>query len=149
MQSEIKFRGKRVDTGEWVYGNLLKLESGFFTDNNDKAYEWYIIPTITNGCWSKNNLMLKFISPCFEVIPETVGKYTGLKDKNGKEIYEGDIFKWEDSAFGYIKYKDGSFYLKIAEIYSPWLRVIKHKLENELEVIGNVYNNPELLQEVE
>jgi len=85
----------------------------------------------------------------YPVVEETVGRYTGLNDKNGKEIYEGDIFKWEDNTFGYIKYKDGSFYLKIAEIYSPWLRVIKHELENELEVIGNIYDNPELLQEVE
>lgn len=73
-------------------------------------------------------------------------QYTGLKDKNGREIYEGDILYWDDNISGVIKYKDGSFYFEtVDEFYSSWLRVIKHDLETRMEVIGNIYENPELL----
>lgn len=148
MQSEIKFRGKRADTGEWVYGNLLKLESGFFTDNKDKAYEWYIIPAITNGSWNKNNLMLKFISPCFEVIPETVGQYTGLKDKNDEEIYGGDIAKVMDMTLAVVRYSEnrGAYYLECENKIGDVGLICQY---DTIEVIGNIYDNPELLQEVE
>ena len=82
-------------------------------------------------------------------------QYTGLKDKNGKEIYDGDVIRWSsEDEIGVVKYQDAAFYLETnvpdnighsSKFYSPWLRVIKHDLENELEVIGNIYENPELL----
>lgn len=138
----IKFRGKRVDNGEWVEG-LICYNSGGHPNNIeqcgfDKPYEGV-----------------------FEVIPETVGQFTGLTDKNGKEIWDGDILQFtyqdriEENGRGEVKgavtFENGGFYVKENfpytyedEMSSPdtlngWL-----KSEN-CYIIGNIHDNPELL----
>ncbi|MCM1301981.1 MAG: YopX family protein [Bacteroides cellulosilyticus] len=139
MTREIKFRGKRLDNGEWVCGDLIENQGRFFiyhasseiTLNDDESGKITITAT--------------------EVDPATVGQYTGLKDKNGKEIYEGDILEryneegitmhinYFGSQFGCIQHWDGVD--NEGSLYP-----LDNYLTEEWEVIGNIHDNPELLK---
>ncbi|MDY4592599.1 MAG: YopX family protein [Eubacteriales bacterium] len=130
---EILFRGKRVDNGEWVYGDFL-------TDGID--YTTAIRVHNANG-----------FGTVIAVIPETVGQYTGLPDKNGKKIFEGDIVKTKK--YGkIIEHSCVNDYDIFKVVYEPCVFRLKnaHRGFNlvgngvEYEVIGNIHDNPELLK---
>lgn len=125
MNREILFKGKRVDNGEWVegfycprpYSHFPCEPSIFPIDTIDK--EWYGI----------------------EVILETVGQFTGLTDKNGVKIFEGDI----------IKYKENLFEIKYSTEQARYLAVLTNGVFDPVamqncEVVGNVFDNSELLK---
>ena len=161
---EILFRGKRIDNGEWLEGSFL----------NDRDGSFYICPAVSDisygdggnrrriGCW-------------YKVDPSTVGQYTGLKDKNGKRIFEGDIVRytfdspddptatknglkvrtgrifWSDwrSSFAVTAGRNGSASLNNdVACYVRGRQIYEYvRGANTVEVIGNVHDDSELLEE--
>lgn len=125
---EILFRGKRVDNGEWVFGDL---------EHNGKN-----VPKWVNGN---------------EIVPESVGQFTGLTDKNGKKIFEGDIVKEWSSHWKTPLKTEINIYEVVCE-YLGSLHLIRKTEYGEnstplyrrsvVEVIGNIYDSPELLEEL-
>lgn len=129
MNDRFLFRGKRLDNGEWVQGGLSWFNNG--SGSYFIACHW--------------GLEKKYPDD-IEVDPATIGQCTGLKDKNGKLIFEGDICQYETGGICYIYWNDeqANFDLKgvnygyvslIFDIYSAC----------RMEIIGNIHDNPELL----
>ena len=131
----IIFRGKRIDNGEWVCGFIVKMFGTYHIIDKDDE------------------------NTAYEVIPETVGQHTGLKDKNGKRIFEGDILSipFEEDRSPYeensIYYENGEVYFD-TERYGWYVRFREYNDEislweydnTDIEVISNIYDNPELLK---
>jgi hypothetical protein len=128
---EIKFRGKRIDNGEWVYGLLLRNKLGVYIITEGNPHE----------CTQYGYIE---ISEYARVNPETVGQLTGLEDRNGKEIYEGDIVIGDagiECAVDWDK-ENARFHangIRVKQVGIPAEAFVRR------EVIGNIYSNPELL----
>ncbi len=109
----IKFRGKRKDNGEWVYGSLIVNPPYDLNDGTHKPSRLYNFIQEQKIKWNNQERCWRF--EVYEVDPETVGEFTGLCDKNGKEIYEGDIVKapaMEENAIGEIIWEMNCFVIK-------------------------------------
>lgn len=145
MTREIKFRGKSTDTREWVYGDLLHIAKGnlIYFGSSTETTEPYIE-------MNSNVAVELFIDEIGVVNKESIGQFTGKTDKNKKYIYEGDIVKvyakdgtfdivvkWDNDAMAFMAcYVDGN------QGPFSWFTNL---LVYELEVIGNVFDNPDLI----
>ncbi|EEO2018254.1 hypothetical protein G6K79_000089 [Listeria monocytogenes] len=132
--SEIEFRGKRIDNGEWVYGNLMQFEDSatfIFADERKGA------STLTYAHFIINNM--------HAIDEKTIDQYTGLKDKNGKKIFEGDV-GWDEhnECYGIVKFEEGKF------LY-VWENIAEDLWEvaDSIEIYGNIHENPDLLEVAE
>ena len=123
MEREIKFRGKRIDNREWIYGYAI-------------YNQWHNTYKIDTGLYGVSSAT---------VDPSTIGQYTGLKDHNENDLYEGDVFtvgankkvfecRFERGCF--VAYLDGKQYGIIGELHEMYIKVI-----------GNIHEHPELLKQ--
>lgn len=136
---QIKFRGRKSN-GEWLYGDLVH-------NVGVGASSALIFPEEAHDSWDR-----------YIVLTDTIGQFTGLHDKNGKEIYEGDIVKWiltmpeigvnggyeeyDTEEIGEIKWDAGA--LQLGEYCAAGFA---YESEDYAEVLGNIHDNPELLNE--
>ena len=147
---EIIFRGKRLDNGEWA--------EGFYISHLNACH--YIIPFRTGGYEAMDNSF--YVHKWFEVDPSTIGQYTGLKDKNGKRIFDGDILhiaKIADALGGYYR-PPLDYHVNVVVKWDlcawMWETLCEDKRYisfpdawclYECEIIGNAHDNQELLKE--
>ena len=146
---EILFRGKRVDNGEWVIGYYVQKQDPLLVG---AAYHC-ILTQEKDSC----GCLMSTVS-WYNVTPESIGQYTGVKDKNGKRVYEGDIVVAHitQNALTHtekykgiyeVKYHDKHCYFYLAKrknnilFDGNWRYFL-----SEIEVIGNIHDNPELLE---
>lgn len=129
MKREILFRGKRVDTGEWIYGDLIKhsiidpfkyiaIGAGYKIDNPE-------------------------IGKAIKVLPSTVGQFTGMTDKNGNRIFEGDIYSMGEKNILYVVIFDKSQFIG-KQVRNRSLAGLEY-WKSDIEIVGNIHDNPELL----
>lgn len=130
---EILFRGKHAVSGEWIFGDLLCSNGNYYIHEKGKPIVSYVSPMAAFG---------------------TVGQYTGLTDKNGKKIFEGDIIKDKELRriymIGYnedlMKYAFLYYHKELKNIYCGGF--VSKSDGKSIEVIGNIHDNPELLEDI-
>lgn len=131
---EGEFRGRRLDNGEWIEGDLVR-----HYENQRRFILYGQMAYTYTECGIERLVSERF----HEVDPATVGQYTGLRDEDGKKIYEGDIVLISDTHTVFVEYSEEraafAFTCKNRPMCADFLEVY-------YEVIGNIHDNPELLK---
>ena len=134
---EIRFRGKRVSNGEWVHGGIVKSFHPNFPTESEVAF-FAQRPNAYAICVNNKDYFVK---------QGTIGQFTGMKDKRGNKIYEGDIVKTNIDLMGIVRFDIGYYFEWITDsLVSMWNKDMKVWVEWGLEVIGNIYENKELIE---
>lgn len=136
---QIKFRGKRIDNLEWVFGDLIENQGRFFIYHS------------TSETTIKDNDNGYITIEAVEIDNSTIGQFTGLTDKEGKEIYEGDILDFHNMLFNSVAIyneEESAFCLKLIGSKLNGFNSIGsyQSLGYELTILGNRWDNPELLK---
>ena len=135
MAREHLYKAKRKDCGEWVFGDLL---------HPDLYGNGYAIEDFTKG---KNN--------CFDIDENTICEYTNKTDKNGTKVFEGDICQFREWSkgdmcwIGEVHYEHQQYVIsgnKNKECETPFTLTMSRFISEDIEVIGNKFDNPELLE---
>lgn len=149
---QIKFRGKRLKDGKWIYGSLADYSMRILNTSVKKKIIFDNIASFATDNFG-------FVVNDHEVDPETIGQFTGLIDRNGKEIYEGDIIRYSDSLglsfISPVAFYEGRFGIRMK--YTSAHATLDRKgnyndghchvdYTIEYEVVGNIYDNPELME---
>ena len=134
MDREILFRGKSIGIGVWLYGKLFNY--GLMAPSNVPCIS-VCVPTSWKEAYN-----------FYAVNPDTIGQYTGLKDKNGKQIFEGDVVIIAEKLKAKVIYYDGAY--RMQSEFSPTPRDTTDMgymmREFSVCVIGNIHDNPELIK---
>ena len=131
---EILFRGKRIDNGKWVYGSLIQ--------RNIWGHIFPVIRAEDNGFDNYKE---------WEVIPETIGQYTGFDDKNGVKVFDGDVVEctstW-DKANMVVIFEDGEYRLVLCDKYKNYTSGRGYYSIGcfDKKVIGNIHDNTEVTE---
>ncbi|MDQ7094191.1 YopX family protein [Desulfosporosinus sp. PR] len=137
---KILFRGKSVRTGEWVYGSLIKLGKYDSSDNDQYGITDKAIPVGFSG--------VVYNMEINEVIPETVGGFSGKRDIKGTEVYESNIIEWESEPItktkrhGIVRIRDCMYVVENQGFAVSLIAVLSWGGV----VIGNEFDNPELVE---
>ena len=132
---EIVFRGKRIDNGEWVEGSLIVWPDGD-----------------TEICHTKSDVIHELLKAT--VVPETVGQFTGMTDKNGKKIFESDICRFREwnkgemCWIGKVHFEHQQFMISGGpnkECKTMFELCMSRFIPENIEIIGNIHDNPELI----
>lgn len=134
MSREILFRGKRLDNDKWIQGMLCRYHEG------------------VSAKIGPNDFGPHEEGMAYCVSPFTVGQYTGLKDKNGKRIFEGDILSTDLSRpYNIVEFRNGAFMLQCEDNGYSYRDIFfacdgeEETIYKYAEVIGNIYDNPDLI----
>ena len=146
MNRTIKFRGKRLDNGEWVYGDLMHINGGCLI--------YYGSQTKCELIEGKSDIAVEItMDEIAPVDPDTVGQFTGLLDANGNGIYDGDILGAKGKVIGWVKGGVRGYCYDVVYVNHPagesrWTlySTVKDDYPEQIEVIGNIHDNPGLLK---
>ena len=135
---EVKFRGLS-SSGKWVYGSLIKAFGKCYITSSESEAKAKDVAEYLGGIYTK-----LIPNMCVEVDPKTVGQFTGLQDRNGVDIYEGDFcqitYSKTDNWKGQVKFLEGTW------VVGNW-RFELHKERYAVRIIGNIHEHPNLLKQ--